>query len=184
MAEEAKAEAKAPAAKTAGGGKLVPVLLVVNSLLLAGVLALLLLRPPGAAPHAAAADKGGEHAAAAQAEHAGKGGEKGKDGKEALPGPTLRMPDFVVHLRDVDADRYARVSFEMEVADEKGKEAVTLRMPQIRDAFLSYLSDRTAEDLRGSEAIGRVKAALGQKLAEVAPGTPVRGLYVTELVVQ
>jgi flagellar FliL protein len=61
---------------------------------------------------------------------------------------------------------------------------VTLRMPQIRDAFLSYLSDRTAEDLRGSEAIGRVKAALGQRLAEVAPGAPVRGLYVTELVVQ
>jgi flagellar FliL protein len=182
MAEEAKAEAKAPAAKPAGGGgKLVPVLLVVNSLLLAGVLGVLLLRPPGGAAYAARADKGGEHAAAASAEHGGKAAEKGK---ETAPGPTLRMPDFVVHLRDADADRYARVSFEMEVADEKGKEAVTLRMPQIRDAFLSYLSDRTAEDLRGSEAIGRVKAALGQRLAEVAPGAPVRGLYVTELVVQ
>jgi flagellar FliL protein len=183
MAEEAKAEAKAPPAKAAGGGgKLVPVLLVVNSLLLAGVLALLVLRPPGGAAHAATPpDKGAEHAAAAAGDHGGKGAEKGK---EVAPGPTLRMPDFVVHLRDSDADRYARVSFEMEVADEKGKEAVTLRMPQIRDAFLSYLSDRTAEDLRGSEAIGRVKAALGQRLAEVAPGAPVRGLYVTELVVQ
>jgi len=195
MAEDTKAEAKAEAAKPAGGGgggmgKVVPLLLVVNTLLLAGVLAALLLVKPKGTAQGAAGEKADEHAAAA-GEHGGghgaKAAEKGKeghDGKEAAPGPTLRMADFVVHLRDADADRYARVSFEMEVADEKGKEAVTLRMPQIRDAFLAYLSDRTAEELRGSEAMARVKGALNQRLGEVAPGVPVRGLYVTELVVQ
>jgi flagellar protein FliL len=183
---EAKAKAKAEAKPGAGGGKLVPVLLVVNSLLLAGVLAVLLLKPLGVGGQHAAAVKGQEQAA----EAGGHGGQKekaegdGKVGKVALPGPTLRMADFVVHLRDADADRYARVSFEMELADEKAKEAVTQRMPQIRDAFLAYLSDRTAEDLRGSEAMVRVKGALGLKLFELAPGAPVRGLYVTELVVQ
>jgi flagellar FliL protein len=193
MAEDAKAEAKAAAENPAAGGgigKVVPILLVVNTLLLGGVLAALLLKPVGRAAAAPAGEKGDEHAAAA-GEHGGHGGKapaekarEGHDGKEGTPGPTLRMADFVVHLRDADADRYARVSFELEVADEKGKEAVTQRMPQIRDAFLSYLSDRTAEELRGSEAMGRVKGALNQRLSEVAAGTPVRGLYVTELVVQ
>ena len=76
------------------------------------------------------------------------------------------------------------VSFEIEVPDEKAKDAVTLRMPQIRDAFLVYLSDRTAEDLRGADAITRLKSALTQKISEVAPGAPVRSLYITELIVQ
>ncbi len=192
MADEAKAgaktEGKAEAQpKPAAGGKLVPVLLVANSLLLAGVLAVLLLKPMGVAgQHAAAPAEKGQGQAAEAGAHGGQKAEgaAGKAGTEALPGPTLRLADFVVHLRDADADRYARVSFEIEVADEKAKVAVTQRMPQIRDAFLAYLSDRTAEDLRGSEAMVRVKDALGQKLSELAPGAPVRGLYVTELVVQ
>jgi flagellar FliL protein len=177
MAEEAKATAKAEG----GGGKLVPALLVLNSVLLAGVLALLVLRAPGAAAKAPAH---GEADAQAEAAAGGGHGDKAKDPKAALPGPTIRLGDFVVHLRDADADRYARVSFEMELADEKAKEVITARMPQIRDAFLAYLSDRTAEDLRGSEAMGRVKGALAARLGEVAPGSPVRALYVTELVVQ
>jgi flagellar FliL protein len=187
----AEAETKTEGKPTAGGGsKVVPLLLGVNSLLLAAVLALLVLRPGGAArvgqaaepPHGAEAGHGEAHGEKGARDEKRDG--KGKDGKEGLPGPTLRLPDFIVHLRDVDADRYARLSFELELPDEKAKEAVNARLPQIRDAFLAYLSDRTAEDMRGSEAMLRVKTALSQKLAEVAPAAPVRGLYVTELVVQ
>jgi flagellar protein FliL len=184
--EEVKTEGEAkPEPKKAGDGpsKLVPILLLVNTVLLAGVLGMLFLKLPG--------KHGGEKEKPAESERApadAKPGSKadGKDtkGAPALPGPTLRLPDFVVHLRDADNERFARVSFEMEVQDEKAKEAVAARMPQIRDAFLSYLSDRTAEELRGSDAIGRVKGALTQKLAEIAPGFPVRKLYVTDLIVQ
>jgi flagellar protein FliL len=185
MAEaEAKTEAK-PAA--AGSSKLVPLLLTVNSVLLAAVLALLVLKP-GGLKHAEAAEKpvAERSAEASEGGHGERGqdAKEGKDGKSALPGPTLRLPDFVVHLRDVDADRYARMSFELELPEEKAKEAINARLPQIRDAFLSYLSDRTAEDLRGSEAMVRIKVALAQKLTEVAPAAAVRGLYVTELVIQ
>ena len=171
----ADAEIKAEAKGTGGGSKLVPALLAVNSLLLAAVLAAVLTRP--GARHAEAAEGG-----APEARH-GEKGEKGKDGKEA-PGPTVKLPDFIVHLRDADADRYARVSFELELQDEKAKEGVNARLPQIRDGILAYLTDRTADDLRGSEAMAKLKAVLARKLAEIAPGVPVRGLYVTELVVQ
>ena len=191
---EAKPEAKAPAApKGAGGSKLVPLLLVVNSVLLASVLALLVVKG-GALRHEAKGEGGDEHAAAADGGHGEKGGHekgghdekgaKGAGGKEVLPGPTVRLADFVVHLRDVDADRYARLAFEIECSDEKAKEALNARMPQIRDAFLSYLSDRTAEDLRGSEAMSKMKSALTQRIGEIAPAAPMRGLYVADLVVQ
>jgi flagellar FliL protein len=96
----------------------------------------------------------------------------------------IRLPDFVVHLRDSDADRYVRVAFELEVGDEKTKETIGARMPQIRDSFLSYLSDRSADELRGSEAMSRLKGALAQRLALIAPNAPLRALYVADLVVQ
>jgi flagellar protein FliL len=145
---------------------------------LVAVLVLQVLRP-GGLRHDARAD---EHAA--PAERPPPVAEKKSDGKEALPGPTLKLADFVVHLRDTDADRYARISFEMELPDEKSKDAVNGRMPQIRDAFLAFLSDRRADEFRGSDAISKVKGQLSQELGEVAPTAGVRALYITELVVQ
>jgi flagellar FliL protein len=184
MAEaEAKKEAKGEAKPSGGGGKLVPIVLVVNSLLLTGVLAVLLLRPGGL--RQGPAEKEEQHAAseAKPQDHA-----KAKDAKKgdagAPPGPTLRLPDFIVHLRDGEFERYARISFEVEVADEKAKEGLTARLPLIRDAFLAYLSDRSAEELRGSGPVAHVKDALAKKLSQLAPEVAVRALYVTDLVIQ
>jgi flagellar protein FliL len=186
---EAKADVPAEPPKKGGGGaagKLVPILLIANSALLAGVLALLLLKP-GGLKQEAKGEQVDEHASAGaehgKAEKSEKGG-KGEKGKENMPGPTLRLADFVVHLRDADSDRYLRVAFELELADEKGKEALTARVPQLRDAFLAFLSDRSAEELRGSENMSKVKLALAQRIGEIAPGVPVRGIYIADLVLQ
>lgn len=163
---------KGAAAKGGGGSKLVPALLVVNLLLVAAVLGLFLLK--GGAG-------GGQTAGGAQAE--GEPGEPGPDGPPA-PGPTAKLADFVVHLRNPDADRYARLSFEIEVATEEDKNRLAAFTPRVRDGFIAYLSDRTFEELRGSEAITRTKQALEERLAQMAPGVTVRGVYVTDLVIQ
>jgi flagellar protein FliL len=193
---EAAAEAKtAPKAASSGSSKLVPALLAVNSLILAAVLVVVVLRPDGLLHHASAKDSDAKEAKDAEASSSEGHGKdvsheasaKPKEAppkKEKPPGPTLRLPDFVIHLKDADTDRYARISFEVEVADDKAKEEVTARLPVIRDAFLAYLSDRSAADLRGGEAMTRLKSALGERLAQVTPGVPIQALYVTELVVQ
>jgi flagellar FliL protein len=201
MAEKQDAAAE-KTEKSGGGSKLVPILMLVNTLLLAGVLALLFLRAPGG--HAATAAPEGVHGEAKADEHGaakadGGHGEKKEEGGHGeataegahgeakpgkAPGPTLALPDFIVHLRDTDADRYARVSFEVELGDEKAKEVVNGRLPQVRDAFLTHLSDRTVDELRGSEAIAQLKDALTQRLRSIAPEAPVKALYVTQLVVQ
>ena len=168
---------EAAAGVKAGGSKIVPILLVVNMLLVGAVLAVFLTRGGGAGGEKAA---GGEaKAGESKAEGHGGGGEKGN-----LPGPTQKLADFVVHLRDPEADRYARVSFEVEVGTEEDKNKLAGYMPRIRDAFIAYLSDRTLEELRGSESIARTKAALAERLGQLAPGVTVRGLYVTDLVIQ
>ena len=174
MAEGADNIEAAAGVKASGGSKLVPILLVVNLLLVGAVLAVFLTRGGGG---------GGEkHEGAKSAE--GKPGEGEKGEKGNAPGPTQKLADFVVHLRDPEADRYARVSFEVEVGTEEDKAKLTGYMPRIRDAFIAYLSDRTLEELRGSESIARTKTALSERLGQLAPGVKVQGLYITDLVIQ
>jgi len=174
MAEGAEGGA---ASKGGGGSKLVPILLIVNLLLVAAVLGLFLMKGR------AGAGGGGGHAEGDEKHVEGKPGEHGKEASLA-PGPTTRLADFVVHLRNPDSDRYARLSFEIEVATEEDKNRLAGFTPRVRDGFIAYLSDRTFEELRGSEAITRTKQALEQRLAEMAPGVAVRGVYVTDLVIQ
>jgi len=164
-----------------GGSKLLLILVAVNCLVSGGSLAVALLRPGAArAPGHAEAGKGEPGKAE------GGQGDKGdrKDEKAAGPGPTVKLPDFVVHLRDPEVDRYAKLTIEVEVESDKAKEALTARMPQVRDSFIAYLSDRSTADLRGSEAIARAKLELADRLRSSAPGVGVRGLYMTDLVVQ
>ena len=107
-----------------------------------------------------------------------------KKGEKGGLGPTVKLPDFVVHLRNPEAERYARMSFELEVGGEEEKGALSSAMPKVREVFISYLSDRTVEELRGSEGIERTKKELLARLEKDVEGSPVRGIYITDIVIQ
>ena len=197
-AKKAAAPATPPPPPASGNSKLMPILIGFNSLLLVGVLGFMgyqMMHKP-----AAAADEKSEEGEAKAEEHPkpekAEGGEKkekgeGKEGEHqaaaampGAPGPMVKLPDFVVHLRNPDLDRYARITFEVEVMAEPDKERLTANLPRVRDAFISYLSDRTVEELRGSEGLGRTKDALQQKLRELVPEARFRALYISDFVVQ
>lgn len=193
MSEKADASTTTTEKPATAGSKLMVGLMGLNSLLLAGVLAVSLLRPAGGAAARPAA--GGEHGDAsadasqpksegAAAEDSHGAGAANGSGSATMPGPMLPLPDFVVHLRDPDSDRYARLTLSLELRAEADKEVLNAYLPQIRDAFLAYLSDRTVEELRGSEGMGLVKQDLTRKLHELVPSAPVKALYVTDIVVQ
>lgn len=171
-------ETKDGAGATPKGSRLVPILLALNGLLTAGVLGVLVLRPSGGG-HPPAAEKG------EKAGHAEKGdkGEKG-DAKAPLIGPMLRLGDLVVHLRDTEADRYARVSFDLELATEEDKTKVTSAVPRIRDGIIAYLADRSFDELRGSDGLERAKGQLLERVKQAVPGATVKSLYISDIVVQ
>jgi flagellar FliL protein len=170
---EAVAEAAVVPAKS--GGKLVPILLVVNSLLVAGGIGFMVMKnKSGGAAHGA---ESGGHAAAASGEGGGEGG-------SGAAGPTVRLADFVIHLRNPEAERYARLSFELELANEADKTAMTPFLPHVRDIFITYLTDRTAEELRGSEGLERMKHDLAKQLDAIAPNIHVRNIFIADFVLQ
>jgi flagellar protein FliL len=202
-----KAEAKAPDPPApAGGGKLLAILVGVNSLLLVGVMAFLFLQMRQQTQLAASAHSGSKvekgDGAKEEAEHEekseekseekhGEGGEGSKEGHTGggdsvggKIGPLVKVADFVIHLRNPDADRYARMSFDVEVFNEADKERLTAQLPKVRDAFITYLSDRTLEDLRGGEGLGRTKDTLQTTLRQLLPDTRIRAVYISDFVVQ
>jgi flagellar protein FliL len=171
MSDAPAEETATPPAK-AGGSKLLPILLIVNTLLIGGVAFLVLKKP--AAPAVAAP---GHEAPAAAAAGDGKGA-------PAAPGVWVKLENFVIQLRSLEAERYLRIAFDIEVGSEMDKQAVLERIPYIRDAIIGYFSDRTMEELRGSEAMERTKKTIVEKLDGIVPGRRIRGIYITDFIIQ
>jgi flagellar FliL protein len=181
--DENGAAAAPPTAKS----KALPILLVINTLLLTGVLIFLMKRP------AAQAHGGGGEAKPAAEGHGEDHGE-GKEEKPAGehggaeeaggPGPTVRFDNFTVQLKSLDVDRYAHLGLEIELADEATKGRVERKVAPIRDLILGYLSDRTPDELRGSDGLKQMKEAMIKNLEELIPGHRVRAVYITDFIIQ
>jgi flagellar protein FliL len=174
-------------------GGMPTILLALNALLLVGVLGAvvaLILKKPSGAPAAtteAAAPEHGGHEEKKEGEKSEAGHEGGHGaGTPTIGGvgPTLRLADFVVHLRNPESDRYARFSLEVEVGNDHDKEVLTARQAQVRDAYISYLSDRTVEDLRGSVGLEKLKQALLDKVSDLAKDAHPRNVYITDFLLQ
>ena len=95
-----------------------------------------------------------------------------------------KIDDLVIQLRNPEFDRYVKISFELELKNDRDVDVVRARQAQIRDAIISYLSDRTYEELRGSSGLQRIKAALTKKVNQIVKSERVRALYITDFVVQ
>jgi flagellar FliL protein len=190
--------AEVPKGAGGGGSKILVLLVGMNSLLLVGVLAFLVMQMRQQSHGAAVAshskaEKHVEEASPEAGEAKGEGAE-GKEGKEgAAPaaepsgtklGPLVKIADFVIHLRNPDADRYARMSFDVEVFSESDKERLIAQTPKVRDAFITYLSDRSLEELRGSEGLGRTKETLQSTLRQILPDIRIRAIFISDFVVQ
>lgn len=175
MSDEKTPQTPAPAA---GGSKLVPLLLVVNTGLMGATLFMAMRKPPAAAMAAPAAAGGHEEAG-----HEGAGKEGGGPGG-VKPGVMLRLENFVIQLKSIDAERYVRVAFDLEVPTEADKDIVQTHVSRIRDSIITYFSDRTVEEMRGSDGMDRIKAALLKRFEEIVPGHRIKAVYVTEFIVQ
>jgi flagellar protein FliL len=172
MAQTEATTASPPAPAPKSGSKLVPMILVANLAMMSVVLVFVMRKPAAAHPEPGA-----------NPEAAGAAGEHGP-GTPPGPGPILKLENFVIQLRGVDQDRYIRLAFDIEVSTEADREVVQKRLAQIRDTVISYFSDRTLDELRGSEGIERTKAAIIKRLDEIVPGRRIRALYITDLIIQ
>jgi len=181
MSEEAKAGETPAAPAKSGGSKMVPIMMVMNTLLVGGVLLFVMKKQaPVAVGVPAAAAAAGEHG---EKPAEGKPGEHGA-GPTAGPGPMVKLENFVIQLKAVDSERYVRVAFDLELGAEPDKDVIQARLSHIRDSVISYFSDRTLDELRGSDGMDHIKQTLLKRLDGVVPGHRIKAVYITDFIVQ
>lgn len=139
----------------------------------------------GAEESAPAAE--GEHGGGAPkeeakgAEHGGGGGEAGGEGKM---GVLVSLDPFIVNLASEGGKRYLKVVMQLEMARPDMTNEVTNRMPQIKDAIITVLSSKSAEELLTIEGKFRLKEQVLTRVNNLLTAGVVKNVFFAEFVIQ
>lgn len=195
MADKPETSAKEDSSGSGKGSSSLPIVAAVVFMGILNVLAIgglgyfmMTKAPPGAAapPAATPADGHGDDAAGGsdgQGDDAAHAASDGKGGAKRTPGVLHQMPNIVVRLKDVERDHHARISLALEFKETAEKAAVEASLPRVREACITYASDRRYDEMRGSRGLLDLKKFLNSKAREIF-GADFQELYVTEFVAQ
>jgi flagellar FliL protein len=99
-------------------------------------------------------------------------------------GPMVSIDPFIVNILDHETTRYLKAAITLEVdSPEAGSEA-ELRMPQLQDAILLLVGNKTFDELRDLQGKLQLRAELMEDLNKVMQKGQVRKIYFTDFVVQ
>lgn len=158
---------------------------VVNTVAVGGLGYFMMTRqpPPAAPPAATSADGDGSEAAAGASDHVDSDAAPVAPGGKRAPGVLHQMANIVVRLKDVERDHHARISLALELKETAEKAAVEASLPRVREAVITYASDRRYDEMRGSRGLLDLKKFLNAKAREIF-GADFQEIYVTEFVAQ
>jgi flagellar basal body-associated protein FliL len=137
----------------------------------------------------AKADKKAVHGAkpaahgAKKAAHGGGAAAAGAEGGEG--GSLADLPEIIVTLAgDSARPRYLRIGVNLELSDPSIVALVEARRPEMRDAVIMTLSDKTAAMLGTPEGKKRLRDEIFRRVAEKLPEGSLLNVYFSDLVVQ
>lgn len=151
-----------------------------KNLIIIGILGVLLLGAIGVAAYM----MGKANAPATEQE-----GQTAKDtlpanGTKVLSGLMVEIEPFIVNILDVQGTRYLKASITLEVDSEPAMQEATERMPQIRDAVLLLISNKTFSEMSDLQGKLQLRAELMAKINSFFRRGKVQKIYFTEFVVQ
>jgi flagellar protein FliL len=99
-------------------------------------------------------------------------------------GPMVNIEEFVVNIISGDTPHYVKASLTVELSGENVQPEVEQRMPQVRDAVLLLIGNKTYEELQDLQGKRQLKAELTSKINSFLQTGKVRAIYFTNFVVQ
>ena len=100
-------------------------------------------------------------------------------------GIMVGLEDIIVTLAgDSRRPHYLRININLEVKDKYASETVQMRLPQMRDAVIMTLSDKSVEDLSRPGGKMNLRAEIFRRLDESIPGGKLMNVYFSDLVIQ
>lgn len=109
---------------------------------------------------------------------AGQEKEKAARGKAVL----FALDPFVLNL--AEQGRFLKVSMQLELTDEASQASANERTPQLRDAFITLVSSKSADSLSSPEGKFQLKDELLLRANQAIGKDVVRNLYFTEFIMQ
>ena len=104
--------------------------------------------------------------------------------EETQIGPMVEIKEFVVNIIGQDVSHYVKASMSLELDREATLDEVNKRMPQIRDAILLLIGNKTYEELQDIQGKNQVKAEVKSKINSFLKTGKVNNVYLTDFVVQ
>lgn len=104
--------------------------------------------------------------------------------EDAEIGPMVEIKEFVVNIIGEDSPHYVKASLSLELDKETTLDEVNKRMPQIRDAILLLIGNKTFDELQDLQGKNQVKAELKSKINSFLKTGKVKNVYLTDFVVQ
>jgi len=99
-------------------------------------------------------------------------------------GPMVNIEEFIVNIISSDTPHYVKASLTVELSNEQVKAEVEQRMPQMRDAVLLLIGNKTFEELQDLQGKKQLKAELISKMNSFLRSGKVNSVYFTNFVVQ
>ena len=99
-------------------------------------------------------------------------------------GPMVNIEEFVVNIISADNPHYVKASLTVELSSAEAQPEVEQRMPQVRDAVLLLIGNKTYEELQDLQGKRQLKAELKSKINSFLQTGKVRAIYFTNFVVQ
>ena len=105
-------------------------------------------------------------------------------GTKVLSGLMVEVEPFIVNILDGQGTRYLKAAITLEVDSEAAIQESTDRMPQIRDAVLLLISNKTFGEMSDLQGKLQLRAELMSKINSFFRKGKVQKIYFTEFVVQ
>ena len=99
-------------------------------------------------------------------------------------GPMINIDEFIVNIISAENNHYVKAAITLELTSETAKEETNMRMPQIRDAILLLVGNKTYDELQDLQGKKQLKAELSSKLNSLLQTGRIKAIYFTDFVVQ
>ena len=99
-------------------------------------------------------------------------------------GPMVNIDSFIVNILDDDESRYLKAAITIEVDSDSAATELNQRMPQIKDAILLLVGNKTFSELSDLQGKIQLRAELINKLNSILVKGKVKRIYFTDFVVQ
>lgn len=99
-------------------------------------------------------------------------------------GPMVNIDTFIVNIIDDEESRYLKAAITLEMNTPTAAAEVSERMPQIKDAILLLVGNKTFPELQDLQGKIQLRAELINRINSVMVNGKVKRIYFTDFVVQ